>query len=102
MVSSGLGSFTVVSEPRWVGLVPPILGYPASKAALNMITMQYARALEGIRVNAVDPGYTATDLNGHTGFQTVEEGATAIVRLACIGPDGPTSGFFDREGAVAW
>jgi dienelactone hydrolase len=47
-------------------------------------------------------GYTATDLNGHTGFQTVEEGAVAIVRLACIGPDGPTGGYFDREGAVAW
>jgi NAD(P)-dependent dehydrogenase (short-subunit alcohol dehydrogenase family) len=102
MVSSGLGSFTGISEPRWVELVPPILGYPASKTALNMITTQYARALEGIRVNAVDPGYTATDLNGHSGFQTVEEGATAIVQLACIGPDGPTGGFFDREGAVAW
>jgi NAD(P)-dependent dehydrogenase (short-subunit alcohol dehydrogenase family) len=102
MVSSGLGSFTVIGDPRWAGLVPPILGYPASKAALNMITRQYARALDGIRVNAVDPGYTATDLNNHTGFQTVEDGAVAIVRLARIGPDGPTGGFFDRSGAVAW
>ncbi|MGO4422951.1 short-chain dehydrogenase, partial [Streptomyces sp. MCAF7] len=50
----------------------------------------------------VDPGYTATDLNDHAGFQTVTEGTDAIVRLAGIGPGGPTGGFFDREGAVPW
>ncbi|WP_181775597.1 SDR family oxidoreductase [Amycolatopsis pittospori] len=102
MVTSGMGSFTVSNDPRWSGLVPPQLGYPASKAALNMITVQYARALDGIRVNAVDPGYTATDLTGHAGFQTVTEGSDAIVRLAGIGPDGPTGGFFDREGTAPW
>ncbi len=102
MVSSGMGSFTVTNDPRWFGLVPPQLGYPASKAALNMITSQYARALDGIQVNAVDPGYTATDLNGHAGFQTVTEGTDAIVRLATAGPDGPTGGFFDREGEARW
>lgn len=102
MVSSGTGSFTVSNDPRWFGLVPPQLGYPASKAALNMITSQYARALDGIRVNAVDPGYTATDLTDHAGFQTVTEGTDAIVALASIGPDGPTGGFFNREGTVPW
>lgn len=102
MVSSGMGSFTVANDPRWFGLVPPQLGFPASKAALNMITSQYARALDGIRVNAVDPGYTATDLTNHAGFQTVTEGTEAIVWLAGIGPDGPTGGFFDREGTVSW
>ena len=102
MVSSGMGSFTVANDSRRFGLVPPQLGYPASKAALNMITSQYARALEGIQVNAVDPGYTATDLTGHAGFQTVTEGTDAIVRLAGIGPDGPTGGFFNREGTVPW
>jgi NAD(P)-dependent dehydrogenase (short-subunit alcohol dehydrogenase family) len=102
MVSSGMGSFTVANDPRWFGLVPPLLGYPASKAALNMITTQYARALDGIRVNAVDPGYTATDLTDNAGFQTVAEGTDAIVRLAGIGSDGPTGGFFDRDGTVAW
>ena len=60
---------------------------PASKSALNMVTVQYAHALDGIKVNAVDPGYTATD---------------AIVRLAGIGADGPTGGFFNREGSVSW
>ena len=69
MVSSGTGSFTVANDPRWFGLVPARLGYPASKAALDMITSQYARSLEGIRVNAVDPGYTATDLTDHAGFR---------------------------------
>jgi NAD(P)-dependent dehydrogenase (short-subunit alcohol dehydrogenase family) len=102
MVSSGMGSFTVANDPHWFGLVPPQLGYPASKAALNMITSQYARALDGIQVNAVDPGYTATDLTGHAGSQTVTEGTDAIVRLAATGPDGPTGGFFDRAGTVAW
>ncbi len=102
MVSSGMGSFSVATDPRWFGLVPPQLGYPATKAALNMITGQYARALAGIRINAVDPGYTATDLTGHTGFQTVTEGTDAIVRLATVGADGPTGGFFDRKGTVPW
>ena len=100
MVSSGMGSFTVANDPRWFGMAPPMLGYPASKAALNMITCQYARALDGIRVNAVDPGYTATDLTDHAGFQTVTEGTDAIVELA--GDDGPTGGFFDRDGTVQW
>jgi NAD(P)-dependent dehydrogenase (short-subunit alcohol dehydrogenase family) len=67
-----------------------------------MITSQYARALEGIRVNAVDPGYTATDLTDHAGFPTVTEGTDAIVQLTGIGSDGPTGGFFNREGTVPW
>ena len=102
MVSSGMGSFAVANDPKWSGLVAPTLGYPASKAALNMVTNQYARALGDIRINAVDPGYTATDLTNHAGLQTVTEGADAIVRLACIGRDGPTGGFFDRTGTVPW
>ncbi|KOX35167.1 short-chain dehydrogenase [Saccharothrix sp. NRRL B-16348] len=102
MVSSGMGSFTVANDPRWFDLVPAQLGYPASKAALNMITSQYARALDGVLVNAVDPGYTATDLTDHAGFQTVAEDADVIVRLARVDSDGPTGGFFDRKGIVPW
>jgi len=100
LVSSGMGSFSVAQDPRWFDLVPPTLGYPATKAALNMITVQYARALDGVRVNAVDPGFTATDLTGHRGFQTVAEGTDAIVRLAEVGA--PTGGFFDRKGTMPW
>ncbi|WP_280361258.1 SDR family NAD(P)-dependent oxidoreductase [Nocardia wallacei] len=102
MVSSGMGSVATFTDPRWRDLAPPTLGYPASKAALNMLTAVYASALPGIRINAVDPGYTATDLNGHSGFQTVAQGADAIVRLATIAGDGPTGGFFDRDGSAPW
>jgi NAD(P)-dependent dehydrogenase (short-subunit alcohol dehydrogenase family) len=102
MVSSGMGSIATLTDPRWKDLVPPTLGYPASKAALNMLTAVYASALADIRVNAVDPGYTATDLNGHTGFQTITEGTDAIVHLATIAADGPTGRFFDRSGRTSW
>ncbi|MEV6715247.1 hypothetical protein AB0M48_24795 [Lentzea sp. NPDC051208] len=67
-----------------------------------MITSQYAKAYPSIRFNAVDPGYTATDLNGHQGTSTVEESADIIVRMATIGTDGPTGGFFDKAGPVVW
>ncbi|HET6952054.1 MAG TPA: SDR family NAD(P)-dependent oxidoreductase, partial [Acidimicrobiales bacterium] len=102
MVSSGMGSLAVTTDPdrlesSLVGLV-----YPSSKAALNMVTTQYAKALPGWKVNAVDPGYTATDLNGHAGHKSVEEGARIIVAMAMVGPDGPTGGFFDDEGPVPW
>ena len=78
------------------------LTYPSSKSALNMITTQYARALPEFRINAADPGYTATDFNDHRGSQTVQEGTDAIVTLAQVPPDGPTGGFFDRHGPVPW
>ena len=76
--------------------------YTSSKSAVNMITAQYAKALPEIRINCVDPGYTATDLNAHSGPQTVEEGTDAIVKMARIGPDGPTGTFTDRHGTVEW
>jgi NAD(P)-dependent dehydrogenase (short-subunit alcohol dehydrogenase family) len=102
MVSSGLGSLTITTDPGRFesGLVA--LQYPASKAALNMITTQYAKALPEFRVNVVDPGYTATDLNGHQGAQTVDEGSDVLVALASVAPDGPTGGFFDRHGRLPW
>lgn len=101
-VSSGLGSFVVTADPARVEHGIHNLGYSASKAAVNMLTTQYAKALPEIRVNAVDPGYTATDLNGRSGPQTVEQGTDAIVRLAQIGPDGPTGTFSDAAGTVDW
>jgi NAD(P)-dependent dehydrogenase (short-subunit alcohol dehydrogenase family) len=101
-VSSGMGSMTITSDPERLESGIVALGYPASKAALNMLTTQYAKAYPGLRVNCVDPGYTATDLNDNTGTQTVEEGAEVIVRLAQVGTDGPTGRFFDRRGEVPW
>jgi NAD(P)-dependent dehydrogenase (short-subunit alcohol dehydrogenase family) len=101
-VSSGLGSLGLAADPDgpWSGFILPL--YSSSKAALNMLTVQYAAALPGMRINSVDPGFTATDFNAHRGTQTVEEGAAAIVRYALIGPDGPTGGFFDASGAAPW
>lgn len=102
MVSSSIASFAVTTDPARPESAVAGLVYPSSKAALNMITTHYAKALDGVRVNAVDPGYTATDLNQNSGWQPVAEGAEAIVAVATQGPDGPTGRFFDRTGEVPW
>jgi NAD(P)-dependent dehydrogenase (short-subunit alcohol dehydrogenase family) len=101
-VGSGLGSFGLVTDPARIESRFPALAYGASKAAVSMLTLQYARGLPDLRINAVDPGPTSTDLNNHMGRQTVEEGTDAIVRLATIGPDGPTGTFSDRHGPLPW
>jgi NAD(P)-dependent dehydrogenase (short-subunit alcohol dehydrogenase family) len=102
MVSSGMGSMSITSDPQRHESSIHSLVYPASKAALNMVTTQYAKALPRYRVNAVDPGYTATDLNGHSGQKTVAQGAAIIVEMAQVASDGPTGGFFSDEGPVPW
>lgn len=101
-VSSGMGSFTVTHDPSRIesSVVSPL--YTASKSAVTMLTTQYAKALKDIRVNAVDPGYTATDLNAHSGPQTVTEGTDAIVRLATEEPGAGSGRFVDRDGPVDW
>ncbi|MFJ2828897.1 SDR family NAD(P)-dependent oxidoreductase [Streptomyces sp. NPDC087263] len=101
-VSSGLASLTEVSTPGTPAYAYPGVAYPASKTAVNMITVQYAKAFPAMRINCVEPGYTATDLNGRTGTQTVEQGAEIIVRTALTGPDGPTGGYFDIDGPIPW
>jgi NAD(P)-dependent dehydrogenase (short-subunit alcohol dehydrogenase family) len=101
-VSSGLGSPAATADPNRIEFQVTVLDYNSSKTALVMVTSQYAKAYPAIRFNAVDPGYTATDLNGHTGTNTVEEGADIIVRMASIGADGPTGGFFDAAGPAVW
>jgi NAD(P)-dependent dehydrogenase (short-subunit alcohol dehydrogenase family) len=101
-VSSSLGSMALVTSPDTPTYGYPGVAYPASKTTVNMITAQYAKAFPGMRINCVEPGYTATDLNGNTGTQTVEEGAEIIVRMAQVGPDGATGGYFDAAGPVPW
>jgi NAD(P)-dependent dehydrogenase (short-subunit alcohol dehydrogenase family) len=101
-VSSGLGSFHVRADESRIEHQIPSLGYSASKAAVNMLTSIYAQFIPEIRINAVDPGYTATDFNGNSGPQTVTEGTDIIVAMASIGADGPTGTFSDRHGAVNW
>jgi NAD(P)-dependent dehydrogenase (short-subunit alcohol dehydrogenase family) len=112
-VSSAVGSLTLNTAPdsRWT-----MLAYPMSKAALNMLTIQYARAFPRWRVNSATPGLTATEFTGPregrptieqlrtAGMQinTVEQGAEIIVQLALIKPDGPTGTFVGNDGSVPW
>ncbi len=76
--------------------------YATSKAALIPATVQYAKNLPGFRVNATDPGYTATDFHGNSGHQTVTEGTDATVAMALVGPDGPTGEFHSRHGRIEY
>lgn len=82
--------------------------YSATKAAVNMLTVKYANAflddpaLAHVKVNAVTPGYVATELNGFQGVRTTDEGARVSVHWATIGDDGPTGGFFDEDGPLPW
>ena len=104
-VSSGVGSLTMNSDPAypWRSIFGPV--YPASKTALNAITLAMAIELEpaGIKVNAVSPGFTKTNLNNYAGTETVEEGAAEAVRVALLGPDGPTGTFTHAKlGKLPW
>lgn len=101
-VSSGVGSLTVNSDHafQWRSIFGPV--YPASKTALNALTVAMAMELEpeGIKVNAVSPGFTSTNLNDYAGTDTVEDGAREIVRVALLGKDGPTGTFTRWNGEV--
>ncbi|WP_241993264.1 SDR family oxidoreductase [Cryobacterium sp. TMB1-7] len=101
-VSSSAGSLAAISD--FANTDPIALGYVPSKTALTAVTMMYARALvaERILVNAVCPGFVATDLNNHRGVLTPAEGARSAVRMATIDADGPTGTFIDVQGPVAW
>src|ERR1700733_2794640 len=104
-VSSGVGSLTTNSDPAFPyrAIFGPV--YPASKTALNALTLAMALELEpeGIKVNAVSPGFTKTNLNGYAGTETVEEGAREAVRVALLGPDSPTGTFTRWEnGTIPW
>jgi NAD(P)-dependent dehydrogenase (short-subunit alcohol dehydrogenase family) len=104
MISSSLGSLTWASDFEAPMAQVNLLGYNSSKSALNGVTVAFAKELAplGFKVNAGCPGYTATDLNQHTGSRTPEQGAAIGIRLATLSDDGPTGGFFDDEGTVAW
>jgi NAD(P)-dependent dehydrogenase (short-subunit alcohol dehydrogenase family) len=101
-VSSGVGSLGLASDPEspWSEANFPV--YASSKAALNMLTIRYAAAFPKMRINSVDPDFTATDFNEHRGTQTVEQGAEVIVRYALITDEGPTGGFFDKNDTEPW
>ncbi|MEU4447281.1 SDR family oxidoreductase [Actinosynnema sp. NPDC050801] len=104
-VSSHAASLTLTGDPHgpFASLLPSA-AYTPSKAALNSLTVQYANELreDGILVNAVAPGFVDTDSNNHTGHLTPAQGAEVVVRLATLGADGPTGGFFGADGPVPW
>lgn len=102
-VSSAIGSLALVADPKFA--FRQVAGaYSASKTALNAVTLSFAIELEStpIKVNAVCPGYVATALNGFAGPRTVAQGATEIIRLALLGPDGPTGAYRNEDGPIAW
>jgi NAD(P)-dependent dehydrogenase (short-subunit alcohol dehydrogenase family) len=103
-VSSELGSLAMQTSekrnPNWDNFH----AYGSTKTALNTFTILLAHEFRNtkFRINSVTPGFTATDLNGFTGFKTPAQGAKPIVRWATIGPDGPSGKFFREEGEVTW
>ena len=103
-VSSGLGSLAINGDPNTPYYHAKALAYNASKAALNMFTVDLAYDLRDtkVKVNSVCPGYTATDLNDHSGHQTIEEGAIAIVRLAQSTEGGPNGAYIHKDGTYPW
>lgn len=98
-VSSPLASLTLNGQNDW-----GLLGYSASKAALNMLTVQLARELRDtpIKVNSACPGYTATDLNGFAGTDTPAQGAAEAIRLALLPADGPSGTTSSATGSLPW
>lgn len=104
-VSSGVGSLTRNADPCYAYRTHFSPVYPSSKTAINAITIAMAIELEstGIKVNAVSPGFTKTNLNNYEGTETVEEGAREAVRVATLGSDGPTGTFTHSTlGTLPW
>jgi NAD(P)-dependent dehydrogenase (short-subunit alcohol dehydrogenase family) len=104
MVSSGLGSLGWTSDPAHPYSRVEAMGYSSSKSALNAVTLAFSKefAAFGIRVNAVDPGYTATDFNGHSGYRTVAQAASGVVWLACLDSSAVTGKFFFDQESAPW
>jgi len=103
-VSSGTASLTLNADPSSMLHAMANVAYSPSKTALNAITLAFANELEptGIKVNAADPGFTATDLNNFEGTRTVEQAAREPVRLALLDANGPTGTFSNEDGLLPW
>ncbi len=103
-VGSSSGSLTLNANPEFQYRNVFGAAYSPSKAALSAVTLAFAIELEktNIKVNVVCPGFVATDLNDHRGYRTVEQGARQAVKMALLGPDGPTGTFTDEDGTVPW
>jgi NAD(P)-dependent dehydrogenase (short-subunit alcohol dehydrogenase family) len=95
---------TMNSNPEWEHYNVKLIGYNASKSAVNMLTVQLAWELRGtnVKVNSANPGFTKTDLNRNTGTQPVEVGAIAATRLALLDDEGPTGTAVSKDGQDPW
>lgn len=104
MMGSGVGSLTLITDPTSLYSSVNLLDYTASKVALSAVTVSFAKELApfGINVNVVEPGHVRTDLNNNTGFISPDEGALTAIKMAMIGSDGPTGGFFGSHGRQPW
>jgi len=100
-VSSGIGSFGLFHDPDRIEATAGTPLYAASKAAINMLTVRYARLLPHIRINIADPGMTATDLSGQRGH-SVQDGTDAIITFAFADEGGPSGTYRDRDGELPW
>lgn len=100
-VSSGLGSLTFHSSSPDFGMYAI---YSCSKTALNAFTVNLAKELKdtNFKINSVEPGFTATNLNNYQGTQTVEEAVGVIIKYATLDNDAPTGKFFNKDGAFDW
>lgn len=101
-VGSSLGSLGRVTTPGLPESQVPAMAYASSKAAVNMLTVHYAKAFPAMRINCIDPGYTATGLNGNSGPQTAAEAARIIAQVACRGSGNPTGTYRDAHGVLPW
>lgn len=104
-VSSGVGSLSSNADPQFAYRAHYGPNYPASKAALNAVTLAMMIELEStdIKINLVSPGFTKTALNGYEGIESLEDGSREVVRVALLGPDGPTGTFTRWEDTtIPW
>ena len=103
-LSSSLGSLTLNGDPTSPYYAARLIGYNASKAALNMLTVQLAQELRDTPnvVNSVSSSYVKTDLTGHNGFMTPEEGARLPVEYALLGKDAVSGRFVEASGETPW
>lgn len=101
-VTSSIGSLAKSADPDDEFNAYPQDVYRASKAALNMFTVQYAKAYPAMRINCVDPGLTATDMMGGQVGQPPAQAAAIVAKVALLGPDGPTGQFLGADGVVPW
>ena len=103
-VSSSLGSLALNGDPEFEFAPFLALGYNSSKTAVNAMTVFFANELRStpLKINAADPGYCATELNGFSGNKSPRQGAQVAVRLALLPEDGPSGGFFNEAGIVPW